>query len=61
MKLLLRGLDLAHDKETMRRILHHAAPFTRKDVVIVFVTGIGEREGRIEEDRLCFATMARQK
>ena len=34
----------------MRRILSHAAPFTRKDVVIVFVTGIGEKAGRLEED-----------
>jgi saccharopine dehydrogenase-like NADP-dependent oxidoreductase len=50
MKLLLRGLDLADDKETMRRILKHAAPFTRKDVVVIFVTGIGEKAGRLEED-----------
>ncbi|WP_156639802.1 hypothetical protein [Bosea sp. PAMC 26642] len=50
MKLLLRGLELADDKETMRRILSHSAPFTRKDVVIVFVTGIGEKAGRLEED-----------
>ncbi|KRD99966.1 saccharopine dehydrogenase [Bosea sp. Root381] len=50
MKLLLRGLDLADDKETMRRILKQAAPFTRKDVVVIFVTGIGEKAGRLEED-----------
>ncbi|HEV7261168.1 MAG TPA: saccharopine dehydrogenase C-terminal domain-containing protein [Bosea sp. (in: a-proteobacteria)] len=50
MKLLLRGLDLAGDKETMRRILKQAAPFTRKDVVVIFVTGIGEKAGRLEED-----------
>ncbi|KPH80287.1 saccharopine dehydrogenase [Bosea vaviloviae] len=52
MKLLLRGLELADDKETMRRILSHAAPFTRKDVVVVFVTGIGEKAGRLEEDSM---------
>lgn len=50
MKLLLRGLELADDKVTLRRILSHAAPFTRKDVVIIFVTGIGEKAGRMEED-----------
>lgn len=50
MKLLLQGLELADDKETMRRILSRAAPFTRKDVVVIFVTGIGERGGRLEED-----------
>lgn len=52
MKLLLRGLELADDKETMRRILNHAAPFTRKDVVIIFVTGIGQKNGRMEEDSI---------
>jgi saccharopine dehydrogenase-like NADP-dependent oxidoreductase len=31
MKLLLRDLDLADDRETMRRILGHSAPFTRND------------------------------
>lgn len=52
MKLLLRGLELADDKQTMRRILSHAAPFTHKDVVVIFVTGIGERRGRMEEDSI---------
>ncbi len=50
MKLLLRDLDLADDRETMRRILSHSAPFTRKDVVVIFVTGVGERAGRLEEE-----------
>ena len=50
MKLLLQGLELADDRDTLRRILNHAAPFTRNDVVVIFVTGIGEREGRLEED-----------
>ncbi len=52
MKLLLQGLGLADDRETMRRILNRAAPFTRKDVVVIFVTGIGERNGRMEEDSI---------
>ncbi|MBI3276064.1 MAG: saccharopine dehydrogenase family protein, partial [Methylocystis sp.] len=52
MKLLLHGLELSHDKETMRRILDRAAPFTRKDVVVIFVTGVGERGGRMEEDSI---------
>ncbi len=50
MKLLLQGLGLAQDRDTMRRILGHAAPFTRKDVVVIFVTAIGEKNGRMEED-----------
>jgi saccharopine dehydrogenase-like NADP-dependent oxidoreductase len=52
MKFLLHGLGLSQDKETMRRILDRAAPFTRKDVVVIFVTGIGERGGRMEEDSI---------
>ncbi|MDU6667808.1 MAG: saccharopine dehydrogenase C-terminal domain-containing protein [Bradyrhizobium sp.] len=52
MKLLLQGLGLADDRETMRRILNRAAPFTHKDVVVIFVTGIGERNGRMEEDSI---------
>jgi saccharopine dehydrogenase-like NADP-dependent oxidoreductase len=50
MKLLLRELDLANDRDTMRRILGRAAPFTHDDTVLVFVTGIGERGGRLEEE-----------
>lgn len=52
MKLLLNGLGLAEDRDTMRRILDRAAPFTHRDVVVVFVTGIGERDGRLEEDSI---------
>ncbi|MBS7695918.1 MAG: saccharopine dehydrogenase NADP-binding domain-containing protein [Chelatococcus sp.] len=52
MRLLLQGLALAEDRPTLRRILERAAPFTPNDVVIIFVTGIGERRGRIEEDSI---------
>ncbi|CAH1654401.1 Saccharopine dehydrogenase-like NADP-dependent oxidoreductase [Hyphomicrobiales bacterium] len=52
MKLLLQGLALAEDRGTLRRILERAAPFTPNDVVIIFVTGIGERRSRMEEDSI---------
>jgi len=52
MKLLLQGLELAQDRDTMRRILARAAPFTYKDVVVIFVTGIGIRAGRMEEESI---------
>jgi saccharopine dehydrogenase-like NADP-dependent oxidoreductase len=52
MKLLLHGLGLADDRDTMRKILAHAAPFTHKDVVVIFVTGVGWRAGRLEEDSI---------
>ena len=49
MRLLLRGLGLEEDRTTMKRILERAAPFTRSDIVVVFATAIGERNGRLEE------------
>ena len=52
MKLLLQGLELARDRDAMRRILACAAPFTYKDVVVIFVTGIGGRAGRMEEESI---------
>jgi saccharopine dehydrogenase-like NADP-dependent oxidoreductase len=52
MKLLLQGLELARDRDAMRRILACAAPFTHKDVVVIFVTGIGGRAGRMEEESI---------
>lgn len=52
MKLLLEGLMLRDDRDTLRRILSHAAPFTTRDVVVVFVTGVGVRDGRTEEESI---------
>ncbi|MDR3436792.1 saccharopine dehydrogenase C-terminal domain-containing protein [Telmatospirillum sp.] len=52
MKLLLRGLGLAGDRATLRNILTHAAPFTADDTVIIFVTGIGARDGLLQEESL---------
>jgi saccharopine dehydrogenase-like NADP-dependent oxidoreductase len=52
MKLLLQGLELAQDRDAIRRILARAAPFTCKDVVVIFVTSIGVRAGRVEEESI---------
>ena len=52
MRLLLHGLRLAEDRPVLHRILSKAAPFTHKDVVVVFVTGIGERGERMVEESL---------
>jgi saccharopine dehydrogenase-like NADP-dependent oxidoreductase len=52
MKLLLQDLRLAEDREALKRILERVAPFTRKDVVVVFVTATGLRKGRIEEESI---------
>jgi saccharopine dehydrogenase-like NADP-dependent oxidoreductase len=52
MRLLLHGLRLSEDRPVLHRILSKAAPFTHKDVVVVFVTGIGERRGRMVEESI---------
>ena len=49
--LLERYIGIEADMgDQLRRILTHSAPFTRKDVVVIFVTGVGERNGRLEEE-----------
>ena len=52
MRLLLHGLRLSEDRPVLHRILSKAAPFAHKDVVVVFITGIGERNGRLVEESL---------
>jgi saccharopine dehydrogenase-like NADP-dependent oxidoreductase len=45
-KLLLQDFGLAGKREVMKDILHAAIPATAQDVVIVFVTASGIREGQ---------------
>ena len=46
MRVLLNDLQLSHRREVLKDILEHAVPSTMQDMVIVFVTVTGEREGR---------------
>ncbi len=46
MRVLLNDLQLRHRREVLKDILENAVPATLQDVVIVFVTVTGEREGR---------------
>ncbi len=46
MRVLLNDLQLSHRREVLKDILEHAVPATMQDMVIVFVTVTGEREGR---------------
>lgn len=46
MKLLLQDLRLAERPEVLADVLEHAIPGTRQDVVVIFVTATGLREGR---------------
>ena len=52
MKLLLRDLRLGERRTMLRAILEHALPATTQDVVVIFVTVIGTREGRLTQETL---------
>jgi saccharopine dehydrogenase-like NADP-dependent oxidoreductase len=47
MKALLHDLGLRHRREVLKDILEAALPATMQDVVIVFVTVSGEKDGRL--------------
>jgi saccharopine dehydrogenase-like NADP-dependent oxidoreductase len=49
-KLLLKDLKLNQDRDTLQRILENALPMTVQDVVIVYVSASGYREGAFIED-----------
>jgi saccharopine dehydrogenase-like NADP-dependent oxidoreductase len=46
MRVLLNDLQLRNRREVLKDILENAVPATMQDMVIVFVTVTGEREGR---------------
>ena len=45
MKMLLEELGMKSDQETLKDILRRSVPMTMQDVVLVFVTVSGERQG----------------
>ena len=49
-KLLLNDLNLNQDRDTLKRILENALPSTLQDVVLVYVSVSGKREGKLIED-----------
>lgn len=49
-KVLLNDLGLRHRREVLKDILEHALPTTLQDVVIVFVTVLGHRNGRFVQE-----------
>jgi len=50
MKMLLEDLLLRDDQETLKRILRKAVPATMQDVVLVFVTVSGLRQGALVQE-----------
>lgn len=50
MKALLNDLGLRHRRDLLKDILENALPATMQDVVIIFVTVSGRREGRLIQE-----------
>jgi saccharopine dehydrogenase-like NADP-dependent oxidoreductase len=50
MKVLLHDLGLRHRRDVLKDVLEHALPTTIQDVVIVFVTVSGRRDGRFIQE-----------
>ncbi len=50
MRLLLYGLKLRNDRETLKRILENAVPQTLQDVVVIYASVEGLQDGRLREE-----------
>ena len=48
--LLMMDLQLNEDRETLKRILERAIPKTLQDVVLIYASVIGRRQGELYED-----------
>lgn len=52
MKMLIRDLRLGERRAMLQAILENALPATLQDVVVIFVTVIGTRDGRLMQETL---------
>ncbi len=50
MRLLMNGLKLNHDRETLKRILENSVPQTLQDVVIIYAAVTGLQDGEFREE-----------
>lgn len=50
MKMLLQELGMQHDQDNLKEILRKSVPLTMQDVVLVFVTVSGERDGQLVQE-----------
>ncbi len=50
MRLLMNGLKLNNDRDTLKRILENAVPQTLQDVVIIYVAVTGLQDGELREE-----------
>jgi len=50
MKILLNDLGLGKRREILKDVMEHSIPMTFQDVVLVFVSVTGQREGRLAQE-----------
>ncbi len=50
MRLLMNGLRLNHDRDTLKRILENSVPQTLQDVVIIYAAVTGIQDGEFREE-----------
>jgi len=50
MRLLMNGLRLNQDRETLKRILENSVPQTLQDVVIIYAAVTGDQDGELREE-----------
>lgn len=50
MRTLIQDLRLGHNRELFKQVLENAVPVTEQDVVIVFATASGKRNGRLMQE-----------
>ena len=50
MRLLMNGLKLNHDRDTLKRILENSVPQTLQDVVIIYAAVTGQQDGELREE-----------
>ena len=60
MKMLVNDLRLGERRDVFKDVLEHAIPMTMQDVVIVFVTASGMKNGRLMQESYASKTYARE-
>ncbi len=50
MRLLMNGLKLNHDRDTLKRILENSVPQTLQDVVLIYAAVTGFQDGELREE-----------
>lgn len=60
MKMLVHDLKLGERRDVFKDVLEHAIPATMQDVVIVFVTASGWKDGRLLQESYANKTYARE-